>query len=383
MKQITNWRGYDLAPRMAKIRKCFELAEVTSEDDVPIVVFPTYFPFGSEGVPLDYYNNPASMVKYQEDCYAKHLARVNDDAIPYFMPWMGTTVLASAFGCKIKEPQNSREEFGVLDTPVKSVADIAKLKMPDPYKDGLMPRVLEFIDHAVKNSDLPVGLTDMNSPLSTACQLCGYDKIFLWMYDEPKLIHDLMSIVTDAFIDWTTLQKKHIGEPITSSNGLQGTWSPKGGVWVSDDDLTLLNAELYEEFVVPHYSKIFDIFGGSVHFCGNGYHQIKNILKIKGLTTVNNSPIGNFKGFSEAVRQLSGKAVIQIQDIAPVDMEGYYPRVFEGIDDFRGIMMATFALDSVSMDINGGSVSVDRDVYDVANKVADSVRKCVRRKLKK
>ena len=36
--------------------------------------------------------------------------------------------------------------------------------MPDPYKDGLMPTVLKFIDYAVAHSDLP-GLTDMNSVL--------------------------------------------------------------------------------------------------------------------------------------------------------------------------------------------------------------------------
>jgi uroporphyrinogen-III decarboxylase len=228
MKQEMKWRGHDLTSRMARIRRCFELGEVTSENDVPIVVFPTYFGFGSNNMPSDYYSNPASMVKYQEDCYEKHLSLVNDDAIPYFMPWMGTSVLVSAFGCNIKVPQTPLEEFGVPDSPIKKVSDIRKLKMPDPYKDGLMPRVLELIDYAVKNSDIPVGLTDMNSPLSTACQLCGYDKIFLWMYDEPKLVHELMNIVTNAFIEWVKIQKKHIGEPIGSSNGLQGTWSPKG-----------------------------------------------------------------------------------------------------------------------------------------------------------
>ncbi len=58
--------------------------------------------------------------------------------------------------------------------------------MPDPYKDGLMPKVLKTIDYAVENSDLPVGLTDMNSVLSTIIEMCGYENFFYWMYDEPE-----------------------------------------------------------------------------------------------------------------------------------------------------------------------------------------------------
>jgi hypothetical protein len=383
MKSAVKWRGHDLSSRMAKVRKCFELQKVTSENDVPVMVIPAYFGFGTKNIPVDYYTNPASMVKYQEDSYEKRLSLVNDDVIPYFMPWFGTSVLASAFGCTVKIPQTPEEEFSITDTPVKCISDVLKLKMPDHNKDGLMPRVLELIDFVVKNSDLPVGLTDMNSPLSTVCQMCGYDNIFIWMYDEPKLVHDLMGLVTDAFIEWTKSQKKHIGEPICSSNGLQGVWSPRGGVWVSDDDLTLLSPELYEEFVVPYYSKIFSLFGGSVHFCGNGYHQMDNILKIIGMTTVNNSPMANFKGFNGAFQKLSGKAVIQIQDIVPVDLEEYYGCLFEHINDFRGVMLVTFALDTVSMDLKGGSVCCDRNVYDVANTVVDTVRKCISKKIKK
>ncbi len=36
---------------------------------------------------------------------------------------------------------------------------------------------------------------------------------------------------------WTKTQKKPSGEPLDSSNGLQGVYGPKGvGVWMSDDD---------------------------------------------------------------------------------------------------------------------------------------------------
>jgi len=42
------------------------------------------------------------MLNYQADGYERHLRGVQDDYVPYFMPWYGTGVLASAFGCQIR-----------------------------------------------------------------------------------------------------------------------------------------------------------------------------------------------------------------------------------------------------------------------------------------
>ena len=38
MSQITQWRRFDLRKRYARIRRAFDIAEVTSPDDVPIIV---------------------------------------------------------------------------------------------------------------------------------------------------------------------------------------------------------------------------------------------------------------------------------------------------------------------------------------------------------
>ena len=382
MSQITQWRGFDLRKRYARIRRAFDIAEVTSPNDVPIIVnTPCYFPFGAADVPEDYYVNPAAMVGYQADGYERHLACVNDDAVPYFMPWFGTGVLASGFGCPTNWPIGPSEDLVATDVCVNTPAGIARLKNPDPYHDGLMPRVLDAIDYARDNSDLPVGLTDMNSPLSTVAQMCGYDKLFLWMHDDPAMIHGLFSLVAEAFIEWVKVQKKHIGEPLDSSNGLQGVWSPKGvGIWVSDDDMMTLGPELYRQFVVPSLSRIFQTFGGgSVHFCGNGYHQIENILQIENVRVVNHSPMGDFEGFGEAMKLLSGKLTIQLQDCAPIDQVGYYTQLYDKIRDWRGVMVAMFVLDTLGMNNRGTYTSVDWKPFEVANCIVQITREAVSR----
>jgi len=279
------WRGYDLAPRIAKIQRAFRREPVTSAEQVPVLVnTPAYFAFGSTDKPPDYYTSPASMLAYQARGYEEHLKRVHDDYVPYFMPWFGTGVLASGFGAKVKVPDDPADDPAVLEPLLKSPADVARLRLPDPNRDGWMPRVLAAIDYAVAQDDLPVGLTDMQGPLDTAGQLCGQAQLYQWMYTEPRLVHDLMSLITEAFIGWVKAQKQHIGEGPDWSYGLQGAFSPGCGVWESDDDLVLVSAPLYREFVAPYVSRIFTAFGGgSIHFCGKGAYHLETFRQIDHL----------------------------------------------------------------------------------------------------
>jgi Uroporphyrinogen decarboxylase (URO-D) len=384
MTKNQTWRGFDIGKRMEKIERAFRLEKVTKPEDVPLIInTPCYFGFGNHPMPHDYWTNPKSMVEYQENGFEKHLNLVDDDVVPYFMPWFGTGVTASAFGCKIKNATGFGDDPGVSNTCINTVREIAKLKIPDPYKDGLMPTVLNFIDYARRYSDLPIGLTDMNSPLCTAAQMVGYDNLFVWMYEEPEAVHELFAIIEETMIKWVKIQKEHAGEPQDSSSGLQGLWSPKGvGIWFSDDDLVSINPGLYEQFVVPVHSRIFQEFGGgTVHFCGKGLHQIDNLLATRNIKAVNNSPMGDFETFGKLVAGLSGKLSVIIQDASPIDIENYYPRLFDKIENFTGIILATFAEDTLGLTNEGTTIEVDWNPMDTANRIVKTIRECVRKKL--
>lgn len=376
------WKGFDLSERLEKHKRAFSFAPVRNARDVPVIGYcPTYFLFGSD-VSSEYYRDHVYMLRTQVEGAVKHLTLVDDDFIPYFMPWFGTGVIASAFGCEVKLPDLPGNEPAITGYAVHKASDIAKLKLPDPQNSGLMPRVLEFIDYAAASGELPVGLTDMNSPLSTAAQICGYENLFIWMYDEPDAVHELMEKVCEAFGQWVMVQKEHAGDAIRSSNGLQGVWSPDIGIWVSDDDLVSLSPDLYEEFVVPHYSRLFGRFGGaSLHYCGKADHQLDPISKIDHVKAINNSPLGGFAQFERLYRKFHGNKMIQVQDIAPVDIEAYYSRLFENIDNFDGMLFINWCIESIGMDMNGGSVRIKRDVYETANRIATVIRAGIDKKL--
>ncbi len=383
MVRSTTWRGFDLTRRLERIDRAFAMAEVTSPDDVPILAnTPCYFAFSTFDKPDDYFTNPASMVEYQERGFERHLAEIDDDVVPYFMPWFGTGVLASGFGSRITIADGRGNDPAVAGPCITSIADARRLKMPDPERDGWMPRVLAAIDHARGHSDLPVGLTDMQGPLDTLGQMCGQVQLFTWMYDEPALVHDLLDLVTDAFIAWVGVQKEHIGEPRDSSNGLQGVGASAVGCWESDDDMTMLSPDMYAEFVAPRVARIFDAFGGgSLHFCGKGYQHLETILDHRSMRVVNNSPMGSFAEVGAFRRRLGAGVSLQIQDIAPIDLEGYYRRLFAELDDLRGVLVAPFVVDGIGMDATGGYVERTDDPFDAAKRLVAVVRECIALKL--
>ncbi len=356
--EFVTFRGHDLRARKEKIRKALLLVPPETAEDVPVLAnTPNYFAFGNARRPEGYWTNPAVMLAFQQDGYERHLGAVDDDTVPYFMPWFGTGVLATAFGCPGRESTGAGDEPSVMGPAVFRVEDVARLKLPDVENDGWMPRVARFMDHAARHGEMPVGLSDLNSPLSTALQVCGYENFLCWMYEEPHAVEDVMAVVTEAFIQWVRFQKRVAGEGAGWSNGLQGLYTPVGGVWLSDDDLVNIGPAFYQRFVLPHYRRIFDEFGGGhLHWCGRGSHQFENLLALDSANTVNNSPMGDAVELRRLFGAFSGKKAIILQDLAPADAQAYYGKLFEGISDLTGVLVSTFVTDFLAGDLDGGSI---------------------------
>ena len=146
--------------------------------------------------------------------------------------------------------------------------------------------------------------------------------------------------------------------------------------------MIMVGGDIYREFVVPYVSRIFDAFGsGSVHYCGRGTQHLDNLLSMPNIRVVNNSPLGNFKAFGKLKKAVGSRMVIEIQDGAPDEVETYYARLFDEMEDPHGLILATFVFDNVAMDNKGSYVTVNREPVETANRIVDAVRECVRRKL--
>lgn len=354
--------------RIAKVEP--KTADVFAFKDVKeppfIVNSALYWVFGldTETFPDDYFDDPAVMTRFQERTYYEQVKEIDDDFVPYLMPWYGTIVTASAFGCQIEYPPKMDPAANPRFYPVQKPDDIKKLRVPDPEKDGLMPRVLEFLEYMKQNSFLPVGITDFQGPLTTANQLMGYDKLIYLMFDHPNLMHELMDIVTEALIVWVKKQKEVIGEPLNYCIGDQQVYTgPHAGVWFSDDDSVLMSAATYKEFVVPYNSRILKEFGGGcVHYCGNSTHHAENFLNTEGLLALNIYNLYNIPSVAKLQQKLQGQVALFVCDFTPVEYEAYYTEMLDTLS-YKGMVICSQFSPVVGLLKGGKYDAVRRDLH--------------------
>jgi hypothetical protein len=271
-------------------------------------------------------------------------------------------VLASGFGCQIEYPPKQDPVVSPRHYPVKTTRDIKDLSIPNPEKDGLMPKVLTYIEYMKLHSFLPVGITDIQGPLTTANQLMGFDKLIYLMEDDPLAAHELMEKVTEALTQWIKRQKQAIGEPLTECISDQQVYTGRhAGIWFSDDDAVLISPRLYKEFVVPYNSRICKVFGGGcLHFCGNATHQADNFLHIDSLRAINNSLMHNIRSFRELKAKVEGRIVLFAVDLVPEDYEEYLQELLGNIS-LKGLVVHSIYMGTVGMTKDGQWVPAQRD----------------------
>ena len=364
-----------------------KITSIFEEDNakgIPVIIsIKSYWSTGSnyDQMPSDYYSNPASMLRYQEEGIKLHLKELDDDYIPYLVPWYGTGILPSAFGCKVRFPEKPGMDPIVESTCINDIKEIRGIKLPDPNKDGLMPRVLETIEFMKKNSVIPVGLTDIQGPMDTIGLMCGYDKIFLWMKDDPNAVHYLFEVVTEALINWIIAQKRITGEKLDTINGEQQVWFPKGvGVWMSEDDLVFIGPKQYEDFIMPCHDKILKKFrSGVIHFCGNGTQHISLLAQLENLAAINTWTLWKFDYIRKLQKVLENKIVLVLGDIAPLNIEEYYEELINNVS-LNKIILSLAIEENLAL-VKKGYVISARKELDTAKYAFNMIKSKLKEKL--
>jgi uroporphyrinogen-III decarboxylase len=341
----------------------------------PVAIFCHQFiAFGAAPgtIPAGYFQSPEVMTRHQVAYTLARMERIQDDFVPYLIPNYGTGVLASAFGAPIVFPENS--DPAVAGPCITSLDDIERLQPPDPGRDGLMPIVLNTIDYMRAHSDLPVGLTDMQSTLGTCALLCGHSRLFMWMYDAPDKVHQLFEIVNQALIDWIVVQKKHISEPLNTVYG-QLLCLPEGcGVVLSEDDAVSISPRHYREFCVPRNAEVFQALGGGmIHFCGDATHQIANFAQTEGLRGFHVIPLGNLDILAHMQAKLGDRMFLAAAEFMPLDPEEYYRQLLSRLNP-RGLMLIPYVVETLRLE-QGGYVAAENDLLESAERIYRAVER--------
>lgn len=307
---------------------------------------------GQNDMPENYFR-PEVMFEYQRGKIDRHMEHFRDDYVPVFHPWYGTAVLPSALGVKVRfqKGMDPAAEGAVLNCP----EDIRRLKLPDPYRDGLMPEVLGCIDYFREHTDAPISVTDTQGPLNIALTLAGAQTLFVWMYEYPDAVHELMDFCTETLIGWVKAQKRHAGHRQDGDAYPHAIELPPGfgGVAFSDDDLVAISASHYREFVMPYNERLLAAFGGgTVHFCGSAPHQLGNLADMRGCTGVNNFAMGDINQFSALRERFRGRGGVMACDFNMEDIAGHCDRLADTFRDPAGVVAGVFI--APAMALHGG-----------------------------
>ncbi len=217
--------------------------------------------------------------------HIKEQSQIEDDYLPALWPWLGTGILASAFGCEILRFEGGQPwAKPVIINP----EEVYELKVPS-VRDGLLGKTLEYIAYFQEetNYSYPIRTGDIQGPLGVAGQVWQDEQLFIAMHTNPKDVHYILNLTTNLIIEFIKTQKDSSKEFYSIHWPL--VWMPEEmGVGISEDYAPLLSPSQYEEFGLPYVNRISDEFGGIyIHCCGNFEHNFDNFLKIRKLRGLN------------------------------------------------------------------------------------------------
>lgn len=212
------------------------------------------------------------------------------DCIPMLRANYGVGLFPSLFGANSIILNNNMpwvENFDSVDK-IKKVVDSG---IPD-LNSGYGAKVIETY-HFFKeklapyekcNKGIKMYHPDLQGPFDVAHLLWGSD-IYYAMYDEPELVHALMSLIADTYIKFMEKIKTVIDDENDNFNFHWQSLYP-GKVTLRDDSAVNLSLDAYQEFVKPYNQKIYKHFGtASMHFCGRADQWMYDLLaenEIKG-----------------------------------------------------------------------------------------------------
>jgi uroporphyrinogen decarboxylase len=103
-------------------------------------------------------------------------------------------VEAEALGCKVVYFDNSTEVPAIVEPLINGPADLDRLGLPDPAKDGRMPVYLEVAERLGRELGGEMILRGaVTGPFSLATSLMGLEKLLMASVEEPEWVEKLLA----------------------------------------------------------------------------------------------------------------------------------------------------------------------------------------------
>jgi hypothetical protein len=211
---------------------------------------------------------------------------LGSDWIPFLEPWHGVGIYADAFGSQTSWPE---DDYPWTEPFLENIDEVYRLRIPVAGQSPLMERVLRTIEYfkAQSNGQIPISLTDTQSPMNTASLIVRTEELLTACYTNPEAVHHLLDHITDLIIEFSRMQLEVIG-PNAAVPGHIFPGGGRRGISISDDNCSMVSGAIYRRFFVPYFNRISRAFEGIyLHSCGNFSQHLEAMQEIEGFLGVN------------------------------------------------------------------------------------------------
>ena len=194
----------------------------------------------------------------------------------------GTAPLATAFGAEFVLRPNDQPGF---EPAVHTPEEVMKLRKPNLYKDGILPRILERIQYYNEATRGEVILTpcDTAGPWSVATSIWHYEDMLEAIYTAPEAVHHLLDLLTESIIEWYNIQETYIGRWGRTHSSFSWPFLQRG-IGIGDDCMVTVSPAIWEEFFLPYNNRLSREYGNLITYhCCMGYERyFESLIKTDG-----------------------------------------------------------------------------------------------------
>ncbi len=272
-------------------------------DEVPVVIWASAPPLPNiMGVNSQQFYHNVQLKLHTQLAFQKEFPEII--MFPGLFPDFGVAGEASAFGCDILWQENNAPFANRIFT---SIEQIKHLKIPNPHKDGLLPKVLDECRYMWKHIDKSYiedygyldGVAFSMGPCEIAGLLVGYDVYFMSMALNKRLLHNLMNITTEFAIIWLKAQEK-----------VNGTLKR---LLIAEHLPSQVSLEHSTEFCFPYIKQVYDAFPDACKI----YHNEGNCLRFLPKIVDFGADIFHFGDDVEKVKREIGSKITLMGNLSP------------------------------------------------------------------
>ncbi len=170
--------------------------------------------------------------------------------IPGFWIEYGMAAEPSAFGARIVWHHDRPPSIEAVRGGLQALADI---EPPDPQEHGLMPLVLQSYANAERRlltHGINIKMVCARGPFAVAGWVLGITEFMTALVEDPETSHRFLNTMTTTIVNWLHAQLDVLRAP--------------EGIMVLDDIVGMVSPKMFEEYVRPYFSRIFQEFKGLV-----------------------------------------------------------------------------------------------------------------------